>query len=530
MKRIIALIATQFFIFTVLWSQIITPEWTTILNIEVASQGDLPIILIDSAKNVIVCSGKYHPGPLIDFHTAKYNTDGQLLWQKDYQTSGQDRITTAAVDGSNNIYVGGTTRDIFTGNVEFVLFKYNHNGDYQWEYRYTEGTAQGITIAKVKITENDEVLLAGSFVNPDLSNAGLLAVKLDSLGNVIWQSLFDENDYGYQALDIILSDTLMVWGRVSTPDGLRFVSWQLDQLGQTIESNFSEPYNDDFGNEFHVDEYGNLYIGDGYNEYKVIKFAKNAEKKWQYQKQVPANPGGVTARSLAIQTHASNSIYVTGIYYDVDSASYYNLTSKLDSNGQLIWSKSFSIPGFLTSFPDKSVVSEDGTFYMTGSVYTDFSNNYYQHFIVSFDSIGNHTYGVISLNSNSVAVSGINIDDAFVYTGGIIYTQNPQEPNTPFLCKTNRNLLITSLASNQDTERVKLFPNPFFETLNMVIPELEISFSMVNIAGNKVIDGILRNPNGHHVIPNLQNLPSGIYTIQVTAGNKRYIGKAVKTN
>ena len=100
-------------------------------------------IVVDKDQNVYVTgevsvvSGSSY---IKDFATIKYNTDGDPLWVKYYNGSGNsvDSPVDIAIDTSNNIYITGTSIGPWQNgsSEDYATIKYNSNGDPLWEQRY----------------------------------------------------------------------------------------------------------------------------------------------------------------------------------------------------------------------------------------------------------------------------------------------------------------------------------------------------------------------------------------------------------
>ncbi|MBK7936614.1 MAG: hypothetical protein IPJ82_05780 [Lewinellaceae bacterium] len=281
-------------------AQQINPLWVS--TEETDGNNDV-IVLVDSSHDVIVCGSTYSPGPVLGFVTTKYDPDGNQLWQRRYDTFATDLITTAATDITNAVYVGGSSVNPFTGQTQFIVIKYSANGDTLWQYTYGSIPGAGTYLSRILVDSAQNLLILG-YTHPAANEFGLLAVKLNPAGNEIWNTTYEEGEYGYGGLDAArVDDHIVFWAQNGSPEGLRFFAWQIDMDGQTIKTAHTDPYSDYFESGYYIDQVGDLYIGDHAGEYKVTKFTLDGIKAWEYKKPlIYSNPNGVSARLRCISS------------------------------------------------------------------------------------------------------------------------------------------------------------------------------------------------------------------------------------
>ena len=121
----------------------------------------------------------------------KFNSLGTKLWSKNYRSivNGYDVPTAIAADSSGGIYVAGFTKGIST-SYDFLLIKFNSQGDTVWSRRYN-GTANGDDRAvKVAVDKNNFVILAGN-ANETGQGVNIVLIKYDLNGNQQWIKKYD---------------------------------------------------------------------------------------------------------------------------------------------------------------------------------------------------------------------------------------------------------------------------------------------------------------------------------------------------
>lgn len=517
-------------------AQELQPIWVqTELNDGSSGFGqNFPIIVTDVAQNIFMCGDTYQPGPGIGFAISKYDPQGNLLWHKEYQTNVNDIITAAVTDIEGSVYVGGNSFNLSTGQPSSLLFKYSSDGDLLWSYAYANGTARSFDLSALLWTPEQDLLVIAAFTDPPQNNAGLLVSRIHPSGQVVWEKTFDEGDFGYAALDAVMTDEgYVIWGTRGSNEGLRFFCWQIDWGGQTLETASTEPYTDDFLVYTHLDSKGSLYIGDFYGEYKVTKFNCIGDMEWEYNKPVLLpDPNGIHARLYCMQTDNHGNLFTSGIYHD-QTLGMTGLTTKLDSTGIKIWEHFIPDLEYGSLYPKHSTILENGVFVITGDMSTNLDSNYYQFFLAAYDSIGLKQSAYTTLPGPRNSSSSIYYDGHHIYIAGISFPISFLDPTSHFLCKYPLSALsATSVPSSLPVFDLPLHPNPFRDELWLDLPPDAGGgqVSCLDARGKTVWrNDVLLSANGPVKLSGLGKLSPGIYVILAETEQGRYIGKAVKT-
>lgn len=478
-----------------------------------------------------MCTDAYQPGPGVGFYVSKHDQNGNFLWKKIHQAPGSDLIYSAATDNEGAIYVGGNSYSLVLGTAQHIVIKYGADGEKLWTYAYQDTTAVGNFLSKLIVLPDQDLLVVGSFVDVPANNAGMLVTRLRSDGNVVWTAVYDAGEYGYSTRDAMIKDgRLIIWGRTGLPEGIGFICWQLDMDGNTLEAHTTAAYNDDFQHYFTTGADGNLYVGDSYGEYKITKFKCNGETAWQYIKPViMPNPNNSYATLFCIQADSLGNVFGAGTIF-TDSLGWLELTTRLDSNGALIWEHSIMLENIGPAGPLKGITLDDGRFMITGTVTTNPDSNYYQFFLALYNADGFEWAGTTFLSGPR------HYADALFQDGNSIYVAGVSEPDSPpekphFICKYYLSDLTSSVGSPFIPVSMQpVYPNPFRDALSMDLPQSSGSFRLT-IADNtgKIVRTQIGTFSGGSIrVAQLADLPRGLYTLSVAIGGKVFVGRAVK--
>lgn len=119
-----------------------------------------------------------------NFYIAKYNTSGTLQWQRMLGNStGNTILSDFTVDPSGNSYIGGYSLQSGTGFGFFA--KFNSSGNLVWQRQFF-GTAFS-NVGAINFDSSSNVYISG-FSGGGVQNV----IKLNSSGNLIWQRTFNK--------------------------------------------------------------------------------------------------------------------------------------------------------------------------------------------------------------------------------------------------------------------------------------------------------------------------------------------------
>lgn len=201
-------------------------------------------IVIDANGNILV-NGRSDGGGenYDDFTTAKYSPDGTLLWINKYHQIYGETGFTIDVDDEGNVYAGGWAADGISMG-ESLIIKYSPEGEKLWEQRYHNG-ADGISEAWVIRTYNDVVYMAGVSADFPATNQDFMILKYDSDGNLIWNIAYDDgsadNEY-LTDMDIDNDGNIIVSGTIYYETTSDILTQKYDADGNLI---WSEKYDGD---------------------------------------------------------------------------------------------------------------------------------------------------------------------------------------------------------------------------------------------------------------------------------------------
>lgn len=319
---------------------------------------DEPVaIAIDNNQNVYVGGyGYYSTGNGFDYIVIKYNTCGNVIWNRWYNY-GDDFASDVTLDGSGNVLItGGVLSSFFS----FGTVKYNSSGTFIWDKRHGGPFGGVYSDAKKIITDAQGYSYVTGVTlqsaNP-LSPFNVMTVKYDQNGVLQWQLYYNgpgDADDKPEAICIDSQGKIYVAGG-STGNGsdfdffiLRYTAGGILEL--TLMYN-GEANGSDAALSISVDNSGNIYVtgisqeyetpqdGPGQNTLTTLKYDSSGQLQWVKKYFGTGNPRYATGKT--VKAYGANEIYVSGYAKEYSSGNDF-ITIKYDASGNQTWIRKFN--------------------------------------------------------------------------------------------------------------------------------------------------------------------------------------------
>lgn len=141
-----------------------------------------------------------------DAFLAKYNSDGMLIWTKQFGTEKYERARTLVTDALGDIYVTGITRGSFTGSIvsgrrQLFVSKFDGDGNVKWILQ--SGSLEYEDVFDAAIGPTGDLVLSG--LTRGLGGDGFV-VACSSTGQILSELKYG-TDYYYDAIAAVLPDS-----------------------------------------------------------------------------------------------------------------------------------------------------------------------------------------------------------------------------------------------------------------------------------------------------------------------------------
>lgn len=157
------------------------------------------VVATDSAGNVYVAGSTYLAYDEYDYLTQKYDTDGNLLWQRQFSgvLYGPEVPMYIAVDGAGNVYVTGSTLGPLFPSRAFLTIKYDSNGNLLWSQidapAYLGTTPTGFVL------DDDGSMIVTGHTTEELGDKWMVTIKYDTDGTRLWSKRYRDGSQTHSA-------------------------------------------------------------------------------------------------------------------------------------------------------------------------------------------------------------------------------------------------------------------------------------------------------------------------------------------
>lgn len=496
----------------------VSEQWTVTYNGTGSNSDDIKAMVVDSSGNVYV-TGNSTPAPLgygTDIVTIKYNSAGVQQWLASFNgtINNNDFADAIAIDASGNVYITGQTEGGIT-DFDIVTIKYNSAGIEQWVSTYN-GTGSGADIGlAIAVGASGDVYITGA--DGSSGGGGTIIIKYNSSGAQQWATL---SPLGYGTA-IAVDNSGNSYISATYNADVAAVKYDNNGVQQWLSSYSSPLSNQDFGKALKLDASGNVYVlgaidnGPYSKDIVTIKYDNAGVQQWAT---IYTNDDD-SPTSLNIDP--SGNVYVSGNIYKINTTfDFDGVTIKYNSSGTQQWANVYNSAGNKSDQLYGVTSDNSGNVYVTGyetkpSFDTDIITIKYnsagvQQWLIYYLSAGGYNDA-----SNTIGLDG----SSNVYVAG--YTGTSGTSGSDYIVVKYAQGSTAVFEEVPDNEAV-VFPNPFVSVATLRTDKIleNGTLTVYNINGQMVKQ--IKNISGQTITLHRDNLPGGIYYMQLTQDDKTF--------
>lgn len=351
------------------------------------SSNDIPFsITVDNSGNVVVTGESLRKVTGKDLITIKYSPEGDLLWNNAYNHNGNiigqndDIGLVMTSDAADNIFIGGTSQGANTG-FDFILLKYNSDGNLILEKRATAAGDFDDKIHDLKLDRTGNIFITGEFV----TSTGLdyMTIKYTPSGNQLWAARYDGPiSFGDIPYSMCIDDNGNVYvtgvSYGETLDDILTVKYNPSGI-KLWEARYDDGnFSNDHAYSIAHDKSGYIYLAGGttgqtgFPLFSTLKYDTSGAMQWIRYFTNP-NAGSGEANLIKI---VNNNIFVAGCIRNVVSEISNEDFALLeyDENGNKLAQKFYNGPIGHDDIPSSLQTDNSGNIYVTGESKGDVRN------------------------------------------------------------------------------------------------------------------------------------------------------------
>ncbi len=307
------------------------------------------------------------------FSSSFSSAQPNLEWDS-YYPPGSNRIDAQVIaDYAGNVYVGGTKIDSL-GHTNWLILKYDLNGDLVWSETYYGGVNGANYINAIALDEDANVIVAGSVATS--SNGDDYEIrKYDSSGDLVWaktQNGTASDDDHVLSITCDRSSNVYVTGESEgTSAGYDILTIKYNSGGTKLWSVRKNGSSDDAdaGRMVKVDTAGNVYVvgfttnTSAQRDATTIKYNSAGTQQWLKKYNGSAD---LVDEGNSIALDSLGNVYVTGLTY-ASSTNINFVTIKYNSSGTQQWASTYNGPAGGDDQGKSVAVAKNLSVYVSGS-------------------------------------------------------------------------------------------------------------------------------------------------------------------
>jgi len=241
-----------------------------------------PVDLAIDNKGDIYVTGNVFGGEN-DFVIIKYNSLGKQQWLTEYRGTNA-KVHSVAMDGWGNLYIAA--RNGYRQNFELIMLKYNPDGIQQWEKHFKKEDYI-FSNGNISVDVLGNVHVAGYFWKPYSENWNFITLKYNTKGIKQWETHYEGEGIHGDVKSLVLDreSNVYIAGDIWTADmNSEMVILKYDSVGsKKWTASYNDPRNvQDLCKAMVVDNQGDIYIagsttGRNWSYFKTIKFSQTGD-------------------------------------------------------------------------------------------------------------------------------------------------------------------------------------------------------------------------------------------------------------
>ena len=436
------------------------------------------------------------------------------LWTGMYGGSDSEQAFSVTATPDGGCAVIGHTYSFLSGKSDIWIVRLDATGDTLWTKLFGGSlNDEGLHIAMIP---EGNFIFTGYTVTAD-SGEQLLLVKIDSLGNVLWQKNYGGTGNERGNCAIPTSDGGYIVAGVTSP-GTSSDMWILktNALGDTVWTRIIGGGNPDEAKYICTTHDGGYVVtgytysyGSGFSDIYLVKLNDQGVVVWS----TTVGDSGYEYSVSVLETD-DYGFFITGQTTSYGAGSYDIWVVRTDSLGNVLWTKTFGGPN--TDFPGEGIKTSDGNYLISGTLYSD------DAWLFKLDDNGDTLWTMNVLQwTTDVFRSVVEATDGEYIAAGYIYN-NASSSDDFYVIKTEPEVGIGEETTSGTTRKiVSYFPSivrgkavlktNLNQDVNVIMQIFDVKGTLISSRNVRIVAGEQR------LLMDFSDFESGVYFLVLKA-------------
>lgn len=353
---------------------------------------------------------------------AQYLRDWAITQQSPSGTNGGPY---ADVDSAGYVYViqsENALQDYFT------LTKYDQFGLMVWQRFISNSGTTAYNVRGITLGENNNIYaIASAYIS---GVRYIMLYKYDTTGNQIWNTVYDDSPSLPARIKYDPNGYIYITGAndvFNPPNQCLTLKYDLD--GNLLWSDLLQNPQNNVGNDFAFDSQGNIFVCHGYG---IVKYSPQGDTLWT----TTTNLYAFVNNNIVLDSQGNVIVCGTNVYPNPRNIE----LRKFDSNGSLLWSKTYNGSLNQDDSPSELIVDDNNNIYVAGTCNGFLAATGVGDLLLQkYDPDGNLLETEIMIGTSdplagSDAATDIKLGpDGYLYASGYLF--NDSTKSDAFICK-----------------------------------------------------------------------------------------------
>lgn len=351
---------------------IVYATWSKVMG---GTQADVMRSVIQASDDSYVFAGFTNSAGegLYDMYVIRISAGGATMWSKHFGGPADDKAMAVGQTADGGFLVAGYAAESSTSTLDVNVLKLNSVGDIVWQKRYEMPEDQ--SVAAAQMTDDGGMIIVGATVNHISGHGNVMAMKVSASGDAVWTKTYTTtaNEFA-NAVQATADGGFIIAGytQYDTGSDRDYLLIKIDSAGEQQWTRNDGGLQFDRANSVVQTSDGGYIVAGVSNSFSaahdldawVVKYSSSGTTVWT------KSFGGTGDDAADCIAPTSDGAYILSGYSNSFSQNTHDVwVFKMSASGQMIWEKVYGKPDQDEAYAVKQAV--DGGYIVAG--YTEWN-------------------------------------------------------------------------------------------------------------------------------------------------------------